>query len=294
MGMFQPTVTPLPTGLSLQGKVVIVTGATAGLGLETSRQALALEAATVVLACRNASKGESTRKALLADPVVKKHNPNADVKVMSLDMDDYRSVQRFAVAVKTELPVVDILILNAGLGFLPKFESGASRHERTLQINYLSNVLLIMELLPHMVASAAKTGAATRITWVGSRSHDETTLASKNPVRPDESVLEHLDNKANYSPLKQYADSKLLCAMWFYELARKVDRRTVVVNMMCPGMIATDMSDNLPLPLRTVAKMVKAVRARPIEQGGWMLLHAATVVGPETHGKFIVDKDVHA
>lgn len=292
MPFFEPPVTPLPSGMTLQGKVVIVTGATAGMGLETARQCVRLKASTVVLACRSILKGNNTKQMLSQDPLIKKLNPNGNIKVMKLDMDDPSSVTLFAAAVKSELPVVDILILNAGLGFLPKFVTGPSGHESTIQINFLSNVLLIFELLAHLEASAEKTGVPSRITWVGSRSHDETTLASKNPIRANDSILAFYDIKEKYNIMTRYADSKFLAVLFYYELAQRIDRNKVVFNMLCPGSIATEMSREFALPLRIFATLYVAIKSRPVQGGGWLILNSAAVVGAESHGKFIADKTI--
>lgn len=287
----QPPVTPLPTGINLKGKTAIITGASAGLGLETARQLLTLNASTVVLAVRNVHKGETCRQRLLTDHAVKAHNPNCVVEVMQLDMDDYESVKAFAKAVKAKLPVVDLLVLNAGIGIL-KLERSPSGHERNMQVNYLSNALLTLELLPHLEASARQTGTASRITWVGSRTHYGSTLAQKAPVRPGESVLGHMDDAENFFPFKKYHDTKLLCALFMYSLAPRIHPDRVLFNMLCPGMVATAMSDVLPLYIRLPVNLIKAIRARPVEQGGWLILNAAIVAGPESHGKFILDKNI--
>lgn len=292
MPLIQPTVTPTPTGTNLKGKTAIVTGANAGMGLETARQLLVLHASTVILACRNLSKAEKAKSLLLQDPAVQRHNPEAEVKVLQLDMDDTTSVKDFASTVKASVPIVNLLVLNAGLGFLTQAQFSSSGHERTIQINYLSNVLLILELLPHLEASATKTGTASRITWVGSRTQYESALPSKSPVQANETVFGHMDDRSKYLPLKRYADSKLLCAMFLHSVAPRVDKDKVLINMMCPGMVATDMSDNLPFHLRAVANLLKAIRARPVEQGGWLIIHSAAVAGPESHGKFVLDKDI--
>ena len=291
MGLMQATVTPLPTGLSLKGKTFIVTGATAGMGLETARQLVVLQADTVILAARNLEKAKGVKQQLLADPQVKKHHPNANVQVLQLDMDDYGSIAEFVRQVQEpEMPAVDALVLNAGLGYMPKMERSTSGHERTTQVNYLSNALLILALLPHLRESARKRGSPARITWVGSRTHYETTLLKK-PVPEGTPILAAFDDPGRYDFIKRYHDTKLLCAAFFYDLAARVPRDEVLLNMMCPGMIATDMSDRLPQPLRMVASVLKAVRARPIEQAGWMLVHSAAVSGPESHGQFILDKE---
>ena len=293
MGIFtQPKVTPLPTGIDLNGKTIIITGASAGMGLETARQLLALNASTLILAVRNTTKGEKCKVSLLVDPAVKKYNSKPTVKVMELDMDDYSSIQSFAEAIKAEFPIVDHLLLNAGIGIL-KYERSTTGHERTMQVNYLSNVLLLLELLPHLEAGAVKIGSPSRITWVGSRTHMESTLAENGKaVKPEETVLGHMDNPKYFFPFQKYNDTKLLCVMFLYELAPRLDKSKVVLNMLCPGMVNTSMSDVLPIYLRIPVNVVKAIRARSVERGAWLIINAIVVMGPDSHGAFVLDKDI--
>ena len=294
MGIFsQPTVTPLPTGINLDGRTIIITGASAGMGLEAARQLLALNASAVILAVRDTTKGENCKASLLVDPAVNKHNKKPTVKVMKLDMNDYKSIQSFTKAIKAEVPIVNDLLLNAGIGIL-KFEGSVSGHERTMQVNYLSNVLLLLELLPHLEASAIMTGSHSRISWVGSRTHTSSTLEEKGKmVKPRETVIGHMDDPKYFFPFKRYNDTKLLCVMFLYELAPRLDKSKVIFNMICPGMVDTSMSDILPIYLRIPVNIVKAIRARPVKQGVWLILNAMVVIGPESHGEFILDKDIH-
>ena len=212
---------------------------------------------------------------------------------MQLDMDDYESIKAFAKAVKAELPVVDLLVLNAGIGLL-ELDRSPGGHERNMQENYHSNILLTIELLPHLEASAQKTGTASRITWVGSRTLYNSTLKAKAPVTPGQSVLGHMDDAKNFIPFKRYHDTKLLCAMFMYSLAPRHQKDRVLINMLCPGMVATAMSNVLPFYLRLPSSLIKAIRARRVEEGGWLILNAAVVAGPESHGKFLQDKDIQA
>lgn len=289
-GFFQPKVTPLPLGIDLKGKTAVVTGASAGMGLEVTRQLLQLRISTIILAVRNVAKGKDITRSLCDETNIKTHNPNATIKVMHLDVDEYNSVQKFAKQLRSEVPVVDILILNAGIGLL-KLERSPSGHDRTIQVNYYSNALLIAELLPYLEAGAAKTGSPTRITWVGSRAFEKTSL-QKTPLQPGESILEHMDKEEYFSPFQRYGDSKLLCLLFLYSLAPRLDPKKVVINMVCPGMVNTNMSDVLPIYLRAVVNVVKAVRARSAEVGAWIILNAALVAGPESHGKFLIDKTI--
>ena len=285
-----PKVTPLPGGIDLTGKSAIITGASAGLGLEVTRQLLLLHASTVILAVRNIVKGEACAETLRQECGIQTHNPRPTIKVMELDMDRYDSVQRFARQIREEIPMVDLLILNAGIG-LWNLERSPSGHERTTQVNYYSNVLLIAELLPYLEAGADKTGSPARISWVGSRAH-ETSSFDKAPIKANEGILEYMDKDEAFSPFQRYGDSKMLCALFMYGLAPRLDPSKVTINMMCPGMVNTNMSDVLPLYLRLVMHVVKAVRARPVEVGSCIILYGALVAGPESHGKFLMDKTI--
>ncbi|KAJ5279140.1 Short-chain dehydrogenase/reductase SDR [Penicillium angulare] len=289
---FQPKVTPLPSGIELHGKTAIITGASAGLGLETARQLLCLKCSTLVLAVRNTTKGESCAEELRQDPVIKTNNPNAIIKVIKLDVDDNASVQTFAHELKRQISTVDYLILNAGLGRI-SHERSASGHERSLQVNYLSNVLLLAELLPYLNDSAERKGSPVRVTWIGSRGHQSnTSFEMKAPIRDGESVFGRFDNEAAFLPWASYADSKLLCAMFMYELSPRLDGDKIILNMICPGMLRTGMGDFLPLPLRVIVGLLVHARGRPVEIGGILVVNAAVVVGEESHGRHMGDKEI--
>ena len=297
MGIFsQSTVTPLPTGINLDGRTIIITGANVGMGLEAARQLLALNASTLILAVRYATNGEKCKASLLVDPAVKKRNKKPTVKVMKLDMNDYRSIQSFTKAIKAEVPIVDYLLLNAGISTL-KFEGSISCHERMMQVNYLSNVLLLLELLPHLEASATVTGSPSRVSWVGSRTYMSSSLEEKGKmVKPGETVIGHMDSPKYFFPFKRFNDTKLLCVMFLYELAPHLDKNKVIFNMICPGMVDKSTRKTLPIYLRIPINIVKAIRARPkarpVEQGAWLILNAMVAMGPESHGEFILDKDI--
>jgi NAD(P)-dependent dehydrogenase (short-subunit alcohol dehydrogenase family) len=291
VALIQPKIEPLPTGIDLTGKTAVVTGASAGIGLEVTKQLLQLRASNVILAVRNVAKGEDLAKFLRQDRGIQTHNPKAVIKVMEVDMDRYDSVQQFAKKLREETLVVDLLILNAGIGLI-KLERSPSGHERTAQVNYYSNVLLIAELLPYLEAGAEKTGSPARITWVGSRRHLSSSLEKKTFIGASEGVLEYMDKEEAFLPFQRYSDTKLLCVLFMYSLAPRLDPKKIIINMMCPGMVNTSMSDVLPLHLRILINAVKVIAARSVETGGSIVLHSALVVGPETHGKFFIDKTV--
>ncbi|MCJ1433278.1 hypothetical protein MMC27_002637 [Xylographa pallens] len=282
---------PNPDSLNLAGQTIIITGANAGLGFECARQLLISHASTVILAVRTISKGEAARANLLANLDVHRRNPSADIKVLKLDMEDYKSVIAFADNVKKEVQDLHVLLLNAGIGQLG-YEISVTGHEKVTQVNYLSNALLSLELLPLLEATAARMGQATRLSWVGSRTQHSSSLAKKQPILPNESILVHFDDKTKYLALAHYGDTKLLCAMFVTEMARRVPKERVIINTMCPGMVNTGMSDVLPFYLRPAINLVKMLRARTPEEGGWIINYAAVVAGPETHGRYLEDKEL--
>lgn len=71
---FQPSVPSLPPGIHLSDKTAIVTGSTAGNGLEICRQLLSYDLSNLVMTIRNISKGEVIREALLSGPAI--HSTN--------------------------------------------------------------------------------------------------------------------------------------------------------------------------------------------------------------------------
>ena len=287
----QAKIEPLPAGLSLASKVAVITGASSGLGLEVARQLLILNLTTVILAVRNPDKAESCRELLLSDPAIKKSNPNPDIKIMKVDVSDYASVSAFTKNLKAEVPIIDYLLLNAGIGVL-KYAKAPTGHESTLQVNYLSNALLLAEVLPHLEASSDKTGRPCRVSWVGSRLHLNPSFESKNPVKANESILSHMDDPKNFSAQTKYSDTKCLCAMFMYELAPRLNKEKVFIDMSCPGLVSTSMGTDLPIYVRVPLAAIRFLRARNVEEGAWVITNAAVVAGTEAHGRFLLDRDV--
>ena len=108
-------------GCSLKGKTAAITGASSGIGLKTAETLIWL-GASVIMACRNPGKAEEARRQLLAD------YPEAKIRILPLDLADFRSIDAFA----QQLPDVDIFINNAGVFHrpgekTPKNPGGAGR-----------------------------------------------------------------------------------------------------------------------------------------------------------------------
>ncbi|KAL8794654.1 MAG: hypothetical protein Q9195_002850 [Heterodermia aff. obscurata] len=285
MPFIQPTIGPTPESTTVAGKTIIVTGANSGLGLETARQYILLHASRIIIAVRSVDKGKDAVKLLTSDPQVKAANPNVSIEVMKVDLDDTGSVYAFAQKVKQELDSLDILLLNGGVVIM-NYETSANGHERVIQVNYHSNALLALLLLPLLESTAAKKGQPSRLTFVGSVTMGLHTL-KKEPLLESETMAQRFDDKSRYASFNRYSDSKLMIAAFTQELASHVSANKVIVNNLCPGMVATDFDKHLGFMFRGLMTGVRKIRARSVETGARTYVYATSVAGKESHGTFI-------
>jgi NAD(P)-dependent dehydrogenase (short-subunit alcohol dehydrogenase family) len=287
--MGQPLIPPTPEGTSVAGKTIIITGGNTGLGLEAARQFLLLGCSRMILACRSVTRGQEAAASLRTDPAIQKVNPSAIIDVSELDLDDYHSGLRFAQQVTSSLTELDILLNNGGMASM-RYETSASGHERTMQINCYTHVLISLALLPLLRRTAAARGSPTRITFVGSGTQ-KTQATLKSALPEDVSVLEYFDNPANFSRFRRYADSKLAVNAYTRRLAELAPGE-VVVNNLCPGLVQTGLDKNLPGPLKFIMGWVRRTAARTVEEGARTLVFAAVVAGQGTSGKFLQQNKV--
>ncbi|KAK5655120.1 hypothetical protein OQA88_6019 [Cercophora sp. LCS_1] len=285
--MGQPPIPPTPSSLSLTGKTVVITGGNSGLGFEAARQFLHLGVSRLILGCRSPTKASAAVSALKADPAVQKLNPNAVIETIELDLDDYESGLRFSRQIKRDVAELDILLNNAGIGTMT-FEKGKSGHERTMQVNCYTHILICLELFPLLQSTAVLRGHPTRITFVGSAIHLSQTTLQKVPLT--DGVLRHLDQ--NFDRFRRYGDSKLAVSAYVRRLAR-VAPSEVVVNNLCPGMVQTPFDRDMPFVLRTIMGVVRKAWGRTVEEGARTLIYASAVAGADTNGKYLQHNEVH-
>lgn len=177
---------PVPEG-DLTGKTVIVTGANIGLGLEASRHFARLNAARVILACRDLEKAEAARKqietSLTADQDGKSSNtaPSpAVLEVWKLDLASFDNVKEFAARAAKELDRVDYLMCNAsvasGLG------DTADGWELHIGVNVIATFLLAVLMLPKMRETGSKYGVLPRLCITASAASHLVCVALPLPV----------------------------------------------------------------------------------------------------------------
>ncbi|KAJ7721501.1 hypothetical protein B0H16DRAFT_1666326 [Mycena metata] len=155
MPILQPPVPQLPASLSFAEKTAIVTGANSGLGWASIIHLAQHHISTLILAAK------ATKAALLADPTVRALPTQPTILVYELDLSRPSSVASFASKVLAEIPTLNIVLLNAGMGDLNWVTTPETKTEQMFQINFLSNALLAVRLLPLLRGSAQKSNSTS-------------------------------------------------------------------------------------------------------------------------------------
>lgn len=179
------------------GKVILVTGATDGLGKALS-SALAELGATVLLHGRADDRLADAAAQILATA------PKAEVRTYRADFASLSEVADMATAIRAREPRLDVLVSNAGIGFPPQRLESVDGYELVLQVNHLAGYLLVRELTDLMARSSP-----ARIVMVAS--------AGQDPIDFDDLMLDRL-----YDPALAYHRSKLAQIMTAFDLAQRL------------------------------------------------------------------------
>lgn len=268
---------------NLSDKVAIITGGNAGLGLEAANQLLSFRLSRLILAVRSSKKGEAAAQQLLSQ------YPKARVDVWSLDMSSYDSIQAFARRVETDLIRLDMVVLNAGVRKLSFSTDPSTGHEETVQINYLSTVLLSILLLPSL-KSKSPSGSAGRLTIVNAA----LSLAAKFPNRDEVPLLRSFDDPKYFDAIDRYNSSKVLSHMFLWKLVDYVSADDVIVNLPDPGFVkGTDLTRDATGGQKVAAAFFGAMTGRTKRDGASTYLDALLNKGKESHGCFVMSWQIH-
>lgn len=199
------------------GKVMIVTGATAGIGKVTAWE-LARTGATVVLVGRNTLKAQETVREIQEDL-----HGNANLDVIIGDLSSLNDIQNIANIFKEKYDRLDVLVNNAG-GFFSKRMESVDGYEMTLALNHL-NYFYLTKLLLDVILQTPM----ARIVNVSSSAHYGSRVNFSD-----------LQRKNNYIGWRVYAESKLMNIYFTRVLAKKINGRHVTTNVLHPGFVATN------------------------------------------------------
>lgn len=193
----------------MKHKTILITGSTDGIG-KLAAARLVQEGHRVYLHGRNADKLDATVTQL------RKQSGNAEIAGFVADFSDMAAVQRMAAEVAQQLPVLNVLINNAGVYNSPVQQSRDGLDMR-FAVNYFAPWLLTHALLPVL-----KRADKSRIINLSS--------AAQATVN-----LEALAGKVMLPANATYAQSKLALTMWSMALAAREQAENIGIMAFNPG-----------------------------------------------------------
>ncbi|MBA3943371.1 MAG: SDR family oxidoreductase [Herpetosiphonaceae bacterium] len=242
----------------MQGKRVMVTGATGGIGLVTARE-LARQGAEVIVVGRDAGRSAA------AVAQIKEQSGNDAVTSMLADLSSQQAIHTLADDFKRRYDRLDVLVNNAGLMFTKRQES-VDGIEMTWALNHLGYFLLTNLLLDTLKASGP-----ARIVSVSSSAHVGAKLNFAD-----------LEGRQSYGGYRAYSRSKLANVMFTYELARRLQGMSVTANCLHPGVVATNFAANNGGFYRAVLRPILNVVSISPEKGAATSVYLAS--SPEVDG----------
>lgn len=256
----------LNDGVKIDGKVVLVTGGSSGLGLETARN-LAERGGKIYIASRGESRGEKAAES------IRVLTGNQHVKFVQLDLGSLKSIRKFSQTFHSIENRLDILINNAGLA--SEYNKTEDDFEVAMGVNHLGHFLLTNLLLDLLKASAP-----SRIIVVSSIAHRIGVIVRNNL------------NSEIFFPgiVKAYSNSKLANVLFTRELSRRLENSGVTVNSLDPGLSISALAENLQPVFKFFFKLIQQLFGRIAEYGSQT--HIMLAVDPsvkQISGKYFRD-----
>jgi NAD(P)-dependent dehydrogenase (short-subunit alcohol dehydrogenase family) len=265
--MFTTTADEVLAGIDLTGRQIVITGATAGLGLAAAR-AFARAGADITLTGRDAAKLAAARETVDADG-------SGTITTEQADLADLKAVAELAEKLKASLSRLDVLVLNAGIMAAP-LERSPEGHEMQRAVSHLGHHLLTTALVDLLKASKA------RVVALSSSGH---RLSPFNFDDPDFITRE-------YDKWAAYGQAKTATALFAVEMAKRFGNDGIVTVAVHPGVIKTELQRHLSEAEEEYVLSMSAEQGevRSVEAGAASIVWAA--VAPEVadnNGSYIAN-----
>lgn len=207
-------------------KVVVITGASDGIGAAAARR-LHADGHTVVVVGRSPEKTRAVATELEVDGYV-------------ADFTRLDDVERLADQLRTAYPRIDVLVNNAGGVFGDRTKT-VDGFEKTFQVNHLAPFLLTRRLLDTLVASRAS------------------VLQTSSTVRFTQEIhLDDLDHDRDYDPVRAYGAAKLENILFTTELHRRYHANGLSAASFYPGNVATNFASDTTSPIMRLIRFLTA------------------------------------
>lgn len=253
---------------SLEGKVVLITGATGGIG-RAAAIALAGLGPELVLLCRNREKGEETQQ------VIAREAGNSNTSLLLCDLSSQAEIRSAAKSFLDQGKPLHVLFNNAGvLNFWR--EDTVDGIEGTWAINHLAYFLLTSLLLDRL-----KESAPARIVSVSSDAH----AWAGGPLDFDD-----LGGRNQRNAMTRYGISKLANILFTRELARRLEGTGVTANCFHPGFVGTGFATNNGVVSKLAMRILSGFNRTP-EQGADTGVYLASDPDIAENGRYFEDRE---
>jgi retinol dehydrogenase-12 len=240
--------------MSMNGKVVLITGSSSGIGLETAKK-IAEQGAEVILVARNEDKLKE------AIATIKTATGNDKLKYYTADFSSQKSIRALAERIKKDYTKLDVLLNNAG-GVFPNFQLSEDGLEMTIATNHFAYFLLTNLLLDLL-----KKADSARIVNVASDSHYRGKID-----------YESFKKDKGYFILKAYEQSKLANVLFTAELVERLKGTRITANSLHPGsMVRTGIGNkDMPGYVKVFWKLASLIGGMSIENGAKTSVYLAS------------------
>jgi len=243
----------------VQGKVVVISGATSGIGLETARGLVGLGAHVVVVG-RNPDKAVGVVAEL-------KRAGTGQVDMAIADFASLASVRSLATELSERFPKIDVLVSNAGVVCVRR-RLTMDGFEETFAVNHLAAFTFV-----NLMTDVMKASAPSRIVIVASDAHFGVSLD-----------FDDLQHERKFKSMSAYRRSKLANVMFGYLLARLLEGSGVTVNSLHPGFVATNLGSGNKIPVKPFMWLFRLTgRAIDVRDGADTPIYLSS--SPEVEGE---------
>ncbi|CAH0728064.1 unnamed protein product, partial [Brenthis ino] len=239
----------------LNGKTVIVTGGTLGIGVRIALN-FARRGARVIIACPYEKEGTNARRVII------QKTENRNVIYKCLDLANLESVRNFAKDILKNEDRLDILVNNAGVGVVGDFltEDGMNF---IMQVNYYGHFLLTLLLLPLL----SKTGT---------ESEKSRIINATSMLRAQGSLdVENYNRVGYWYQLSIYSNSKLSVVLFSKALTRRLRNHNIVINNADPGLVATRIYESYNIVVGYILKYLLFAFFKNPWEGAQTAIHVA-------------------
>jgi NAD(P)-dependent dehydrogenase (short-subunit alcohol dehydrogenase family) len=251
--------------LDLTGKTIVITGANAGLGLESAK-AMAAKGAHIIALARTIEKGTAACAEI-------GHGATAAV----CELSDPSSIQSCVETLKALGQKIDVILCNAGISSTPELDK-QNGIEATFFTNHVGHFMLVTGLLGCLSDDG-------RVVMVSSMIHAQSYEGGIQ--------FDNLSGDAEYNGNKCYGQSKLANLLFAKELARRFEGTNKLASAVHPGAIPTDIARRMDAGMANAVNTVFKIFCKNVPQGSSTQTYAAVHPGAASHnGAYFRDCNV--